>query len=295
MKQQIPKYHYSLIACLLAALLSACNKEEPLPVYLDLKAPTVQIAPNESARATVGIKDLWIEHNGSNLGVFRVPRTVPLLPDPTGDLIAVFGGIFENGLSSLRSRYPFWQPKFIELPSTAPLDSIPLSLDFEYFPDSLLVFPIDQSFESGQDRTFEAVSSAENYAPFSRTDEDAFHKSRSAKINLSAERNLFEMISTDFFALPQTGNNDIYIEISYKNNISFTAGLYYATAGLDAGELPIELFYNSNMEWNTVYLHVNDAVREAPRNALFRMYVRANSGSESGVIYLDNIRLVHFR
>ncbi|MEL6843096.1 MAG: hypothetical protein AAFP02_07755 [Bacteroidota bacterium] len=57
----------------------------------------------------------------------------------------------------------------------------------------------------------------------------------------------------------------------------------------------MELFYNSNLEWNTVYLHVNDAVREAPRNALFQLYIRANSGSESGVIYLDNIRLVHFR
>ncbi len=275
-------------------LFAACNKEEPLPIYLDLEAPTVQIAPNESARATVGIKDLWIEHNGSNLGVFRVPRTVPLLPDPTGDQLAVFGGIFENGLSSLRSRYPFWQPKFIELPSTAPLDSVPLSLDFEYYSDTLLVFPIDESFEE-PGRVFEPVNSSDSYATLNRTDEDAFHKTRSAKINLTAEQNLFEMISTDLFDLPQTGNNDIYIEISYKNNIAFTAGLYYVTAGLDAGELPIELFYNSNMEWNTVYLHVNDAVREAPRNALFRMYVRANSGSESGVIYLDNIRLVHFR
>ncbi|MEL7340307.1 MAG: hypothetical protein AAGM67_07465, partial [Bacteroidota bacterium] len=97
---------WGLIALLM--ITSACNQAEPLPVYLNLQAPTVQIAPNENARAEVGIKDLWIEHNGNNLGVFRVPRTVPLLPDPTGDQLFIFGGIFENGLSSLRARYPFW-------------------------------------------------------------------------------------------------------------------------------------------------------------------------------------------
>jgi len=293
MNSQISNLKPLLIACLAGILFTACNKAEPLPVYLKLEAPTVQIAPNESARATVGIKDLWIEHNGTNLGVFRVPRTVPLLPEPTGDQLAVFGGIFENGLSSLRARYPFWQPKFLDLPSTPPLDSVPLSLDFEYYSDTLLVFPIDESFEDAG-ISFTTLN-FDGYASIVRSDEEAFHKSRSGRITLNENRNQFEMISANPFALPQTGNNDIYIEISYKNNISFTAGLYYVTAGLDAGELPIELFYNSNMEWNTVYLHVNDAVREAPRNALFQMYLRANSGSESGVIYLDNIRLVHFR
>ncbi|MFK7926408.1 MAG: hypothetical protein AB8H47_30955 [Bacteroidia bacterium] len=294
MNQCTTSLKHILIVCITVLLLAACNKAEPLPVYLNLQEPTVQIAPNESARAKVGIKDFWIEHNSNNLGVFRVPRTVPLLPEPTGDQIVVFGGIFENGLSSLRSRYPFWQPKFIELPSTPPLDSIPLSLDFEYFSDTLLVFPVDESFENAG-ITFDAVNSSDVYASIVRTDEESFHKTKSGRVRLTADRNQFEMISVNPFSLPQTGNNDIYIEISYKNNISFTAGLYYVTPALEAGELPLELFYNSNMEWNTVYLHVNDAVRETPRNSLFSMYVRANSGSESGVIYLDNIRLVHFR
>ncbi|MEL6845242.1 MAG: hypothetical protein AAFP02_18710, partial [Bacteroidota bacterium] len=172
----IPHIIWSLLALLMTCL--ACNRAEPLPVYLDLQAPTVQIAPNENARAEVGIKDLWIEHNGSNLGVFRVPRTVPLLPDPTGDQLFVFGGIFENGLSSLRSRYPFWKPQILELPSTAPLDSIPLKMDFEYFADTLLVFPVDESFEGGG-LSFDAVNTTDDYAPIVATDEESFHRQRS--------------------------------------------------------------------------------------------------------------------
>ena len=104
------------------------------------------------------------------------------------------------------------------------------------------------------------------------------------------------IFSTEAFFLPQTGPNDIYIEVAYKNDISFTAGLYYITQGLDAGEIPLGVFFNTNMEgWNIAYLHINDQVREAPRNAAFRLYIKANSGTDSGTLLLDNIRIVHFR
>jgi hypothetical protein len=291
-----PQYKHILPGIVLLLLLSyGCDKQEPFPLFLELKTPKIALNESGSQTTDLGIKDLWIEHNASNLGVFRTPRVVPLLQDPAGDILAIFGGVFQNGFSAFRTRYPFWKPQFVDLPALTPPDTFPIDLTFEYFPDSVLVFPLVENFENAS-FGFDNQTTSEKATTLSTTTADYFQGGAAGKVNFSPEQNSFEVISSDAFFLPQSGSNDIYIEIAYKNDVSFTAGLYYITQGLNAGEISPGVFFNTNMEgWNIAYLHINDQVREAPRNAVFRLYIKANSGTASGTLLLDNIRIVHFR
>ncbi|MEM7659272.1 MAG: hypothetical protein AAF399_24335, partial [Bacteroidota bacterium] len=92
------------------------------------------------------------------------------------------------------------------------------------------------------------------------------------------------------------------LEITYKNDIPFTAGLLYVTvSGTDIGDLNSNLVFFSPDKWNTVYIHVNDQVRGVPGTAIFKPYLRAtsldNSSAEiqEGTLLVDNIRLIHFK
>ncbi len=275
--------------------LAGCDRQEPFPVFLDLKSPKVALGDKPNQLTTEGIKDLWIEHNADNLGVFKIPRVVPLLQDEVRDQLAIFGGVFENGLSAFRVRYPFWQPIIMELPDLTPLDTFPLDLTFRYFPDTVLAYPLNETFE-GASFSFDSQSLSSRSTLMLSTISDVFQGSQAGKVVFTPEQNDFEIISTEPIFLPQRGGNDIYVEIAYKNDVSFTAGLYYVTQSLQVGEIPLGVYFNTQMEdWNIVYLHINDQVRETPENAVFRLYLKANSGNQSGTLLLDNIRIVHFR
>ena len=95
------------------------------------------------------------------------------------------------------------------------------------------------------------------------------------------------------FFLPQGGNNRIFVEITYKNDIPFTVGMYHNNINFE--EVGGEVYYNPRSEWNTVYIDVNDEVRAIPGNEQFTLFLRANGGGDIGEIRFDNIRVVHFK
>ncbi|GAB4419537.1 MAG: hypothetical protein OHK0039_32070 [Bacteroidia bacterium] len=286
----------------MVVLLGGCallDRPEPLPVYAQLAS--VRIAYDSAASRTTrtGVKDLWIDHNGALLGTYRIGATIPVLPTPGNNRLTLAGGIFETGLSSVRARYPFWQPVTIDFDLSA-LDTLVLNPTFYYYPDTVLAFPFDEDFESAS-VGLTSLSSGDNRTLLSPSTLDAFHGSRSGRVAFDSRSYLFEAIGTSYFRLPQSGNNDVYLEISYRGDIAFTAGLYYVGIdGFTVGEIPAGLNFKSDT-WNTVYIHVNDQVRGLPAQTLFRPYIRATSldnstgVAASGVLYVDNIRIVHFQ
>ena len=301
---QLMKNNFSLhIVGLIVLLgfLTGCDqfdKPEKLPVYLDLAETKIVVNEAGTFKTELGVKDLWVDYGVDRLGVFRQPAVVPLLMNEDYDSIAVAGGIFQNGLSSSRVAYPFWRP--IQIPINAePLDTVPVRVTFNYYSDTVITFAFDERFE-GASLSFEDVSTSSISTSLRASSTDVFMGNASGRVEFSPAQYDLNIISSDFISLPQSGPNDIYLEITYKNDVSFTAGLFYTT-GVDLGEIPAGVFFNSNLEWNTVYIHLNDGVRGIPNNALFKPYIRASSldnstnTASSGVLYLDNIRIVHFK
>ncbi|MEZ4826595.1 MAG: hypothetical protein R3C61_09930 [Bacteroidia bacterium] len=281
--------------------LSGCDifdRPEPLPVFLSLPKAEIRLNSSGTIRSQLGIKDLWVDYGPGQVGVFRLPSVIPLIPQEGVDSVVVRGGIFESGLSLARSIYPFWRPIIVPL-NTAPADTQIISPVFSYYPDTVIAFPFVEDFETAA-LAFEDISFSSVSTSLTVTTEQAFMGTKAGKITFSPDRYELDIIASDFIRLPQSGSNDIYMEITYKNDISFTVGLFYSV-GIDIGEIPAEVYFNSKGEWNTVFVHLNDGVRAVQDGAYFKPYIRANSKNAStgvaasGVIYLDNIRIVHFR
>lgn len=272
---------------------------EPLPVYLQLKGAEAIIRPEPYFGSDIAVKDLWIDHNGEALGVFRLPTTIPLIREGD-DNLTISGGIFESGLSSQRARYPFWLPQSLDIGEVQPLDTIVIEPAFEYLiRDSILTYGFEETFESASPRMLSVATS--NPARLINTTEDRFMGIQSGKATFTSVETNLEVVADEFIPLPQQGTNIIYMEITYRNvNIPFTAGLLFATLdGQDAGDLPATVFFFSE-EWNTVYINFNDAVRAIPSQAAFKPYIRASSINRetgeavNGSIFIDNIRILYF-
>lgn len=300
MKRLATSIYISLFAAVL--FLSGCeifDRPESLPVYVKLNSAKVALNEAGTFTTTLGVKDYWIDYGPDPVGVFRIGSVVPVIPVEGQDSLVLRGGIFETGLSALRSPYPFWSPVIIGFDAGRLLDTLRMDLTFKYYPDTVLAYPFVEDFERAS-LLLENVASTTNATTLTRTTNNVFMGRESGEIIFDNNRSNMEMISSEFIPLPRSGNNNIYIEITYRNNIPFTAGLYY-TSGVEVGEIPAELVFNSDMEWNTVYINVNDGVRALPSGTAFKLYLRgsgidANTGlPRNGVIYLDNIRIVHFK
>lgn len=295
------KSFFSSLALFLA--LAACQSldpAEPLPVYLDLREARVALDEDGTRSTRLGPKDYWINSGTELLGVFRQPGVIPYLPQEGVDSLVLQGGIFDNGLSPERRPYPFWRPVTVSLAGVEPLDTLRIEPLYRYFPrDTVLAYPFETGFE-GAAIGFRPLVATNQDAVLTRSTQTVFEGSFSGRVNFDTDRFLFEVVSDQAFSLPQRGNNRIYIELTYQNDISFTAGLLYNFAGVTEVLSP-GVFFRSTGEWNTVFVNLNDLVRGVPDGALFRLWIQAssrqpNSGQgREGYLLLDRVRVVHFR
>ena len=291
----------SITLCL-AILVCACSNsnEDPLPVYLHIDNPAVIINESANLKSTLGIRDIWLDYGSNSLAAFRMPVIIPLLLENGVDSVLLRGGIFESGLSSTRSPYPFWKPQNYFVADIQPLDTLHISPVFSYLPrDSVLAYPFEEGFENAS-LILEPLRTGINSIRIEKSISEPFEGSASGRIRFSDSEYDFEYVATDYIALPQSGNNDIYVELTYKNDISFTLGFYYAL-GQQINITETGIFFNSDLEWNTVFVHVNDQLRAIPSGARFKLFFRANSLNQetgrgkTGNIFLDNLRIVHFK
>ncbi len=267
------------------------NPDEDLPVYLEISKPKVRIHPDQNFLADVNVKDVWIYRNEEFLGIFPVPSTIPVFPGDRNNL-SISGGIALSGFSGFRSTYPFWRTVQVDLLAT-PIDTVPIQPIFEYFsPDTNLVFAFEETFDGGSLRLKNNISTLSNSVGIATSGIDPFEKNAGlARFNASS--NLMELTSTTSFLLPQRGNNRIFIEVTYKNDIDFTVGMFHD--GVNFSEVAGNVFFNAKSDWNTIYIDVNDEVRSIPETVRFTLFIRADGQGETGEILFDNIRIVHFR
>lgn len=287
----------------LTALSSCIPQESPgLPVYLKLEGARVKLNEGSSFTSTIAVKDFWMSHNANEFGVHRIPRTVPMIPEEGSNTIFINGGVFENGLAGFRTPYPFWRAVAIEVDAN-PLDTISIFPTFEYLStDTIIRIAFDANFEAGSDDSFSNFATGSNITTLSKSTTAAYQGTWGARANFTQGNFNLEAIGSKSISLPQVGGNDIWMEVTFKNSVPFTTGLFYSVPGTgQTGDLNSGIFLDSQEEWSTAYIHINQQVRNVIGSALFIPYIRATSqfpNSDSvgvGSIFLDNIRILHFR
>ena len=291
----IDRISYLMSGLLLLFLCSGCdwiNPEEELPVYLQLEAPLVRVDPGGSFAATAGLKDIWIERGGELLGIYQVPSIVPIYPSDEKQ-ITLSAGVFNAGLSGFRQRYPFIKTQTWTL-DVVPLDTMMVAPVFEYFAkDTHLIFAFEEKFE-GVSLLIQRDQTRGGTVNLS-TSSDAFQGGRAGQGSFFPGDSLMEWVSVSSFRLPQSGENQVFIEISYKNDIAFTAGLHYQYIhDIQQGSLGGRVFFSPSSGWKTVYIDMGTDLRTLVDDARFLLFLRANGKGQQGRILFDNIRLLHF-
>lgn len=281
---------------------SGCDDAEPIPAYLHIANIDVSV----SSDGTQGdnnddIVDAWVFVDGQEVGTFELPATIPVLHSGSS-VVTVLAGIKKNGLNSDRVVYPFYEAYEVTM------ELIPSEVDtlqpFVSYREGV-TFPWLENFEdnsisltgSGSGTTSDTFKITED--PEDVYNYDGVNNSRSGETFIGNGFQRWENSSVDQFDLPRIGQ-DIYLEINFKCNTEFVAGIYPINSPIVTG-IPIVNFFSTvdddgDMQWKKAYVSLKEDVNNPEfRNAEFKVffYTQSSQGS-STKLFLDNIKLIHF-
>ncbi len=276
----------------LGLLMLGCDvfdKEETIPGFViitesDLSTTTAQGAP------TSKIVDATVFADNEFVGTFELPAKVPILKNGA-TRIRVAPGIFNNGLSSDRRIYPFYEFFSADV-DLIPDAVIPLtpdsSLTYTYF-DSGLAFEREDFDGSGNTLVFSDSSSTMRTAVSSPTVFSAANKAY--EILLDTEQPSFQAFSTWGLSDLPKGNN-IYLEIDFKGTVPLELGILTLDPDLRTifalGLIP-------QTDFTKIYVDLTNEIAQQISTNNYEIYLRATlpAGATNGSIYIDNLKFVY--
>jgi hypothetical protein len=278
-------------------ILSSCrmiNPVEDLPPFINLQDSKICLNDSCTDIREHGLKAVWVFREGLPvpLGIFGPASRFPL-PDTEPKKLFFRAGVFENGISSMMKDYPFMQTLEM-IPSGIPGKTDTLFPLFQYFPDSVLKFPVNEGFEN-QDIQLEFFRQPNDRdsSKLERVSIPGFAYSGNtcAHILLDPSRQKLELSSIEEFDLPPQGAN-VWLEIAYRGSIPLQAGLVANRNGFVS-------ILNQNTiipkeEWTILYLNFTP-LASANDGSKFKLWLGIDAKGESGNIYIDRLRLIHFK
>jgi len=232
------------------------------------------------------IKDLWITVDQQDLGVWPINSTVPFLPvtDPT--TIRVNAGVRNNGSFTSSITYPFYGVIVMEknLVENA-VDT--MTLDFRY--TDVTKFSFIEDFEGNH-----IFTKDEDDDPESEVTIEQQNGSNVAVLNVKPEHEILDVsTSIGYFDVVGT-NNFAFLELEYKSETTFTAGVVAISDTGEEGYIPF-IFLKESPEWNKVYLDLSSTVQvQNVESFRVRFTLQSSSATADETIYIDNVKLVHF-
>lgn len=284
---------FQLLTLFVLGLLGSCNwinPPEDVPAFVMLQEPRVCLDSTCTDIRPHGLKAAWVyrEELPVPLGVFGTYSRFPL-PDAEQKEIVLRAGVFENGISNFIKEYPFLQQlRYQSSGVKGKTDT--LKADFRYLSDSLLSFPISENFE-GQDLQLEPFSVVTDSTRIERSIESPYEGAYCGKIVLNSNRQLIQLQSTREFTLPGNGA-EVWLEITTRGDVNVQAGL----VSNQSGNVRV-LNQNTilkNPDWTQLYLNFTP-LASTYSNGTFRLWLKVEGEGKSGAVYIDRIRLIHFR
>lgn len=287
------KKNWLVCIIIFLSFISGCeiiNPPDPIPAYIQVD--TITVSGNSSQQSLIHeVQDVWIYVNGSVVGTYQVPFSVPVLPAGEHS-VTLEPGIKESGLASFREVYPFLKSyKFDTLLSE--LDTIVINPVFEY--DENAIIPLNEDFESlGVE--FENTESSDTSLMIVSNSNTI--NGKSGYIALDEDHTQFDCRTTDIYDLPRTSK--VYVEFEYySEKANITAGVFAQEISggnlVDVRYSVITLFPDT--KWHKVYVNLTDVIAARPSAYGFRLYFSANkpenTSGELVEIYIDNIKILH--
>lgn len=240
--------------------------------YLDIEEMTLT---NEKS----DFRDAWLFIDGQSNGVYELPRRIPIVSEEAVN-ITIQAGIRENGVSSSPRVYPF-------------VDNYELSLDLEDG-EEMVVEPVF-TYLSNIELRLNANFEGENFFGFDEDGVDSIELSIEAGegvIALDGGEILEEATKFVYSDLPTDGT-PVYLEIEYKGNLDLDVGLI----GVSGSEVFKDYFVSlrSENDWKKAYINFTELILASQLDGYQVLIGADNSGNSSeALIYVDNIKLLHF-
>ncbi len=283
--------HHRLINAIIVILffiISGCNiinPAEKIPSFIEIKA--MNVVPNATFGSNSSkIKDVWAYADGQFIGAFELPAKFPVLLSGTHEF--TFGaGIYNNGISSTRTTYPFYifDKKTLNLVAdqTFKIDTISVS----YFPVGLTI--IDDDFESS---SFSLDTLNTSLAALAFDTTNAFEGKKCLKMQVGSIDSVLEC-RTNGAPITVVKGSNVYVELNYKADQQFYIGI---TSSLLPSSKAVLLQINPSATWNKIYVDISQAVLDYNVTATgFQIYflLQKQVGVSQNTVYLDNLKLVH--
>ena len=294
------KQNFSLLPALFlaAAFLTSCeiiNPEEPVPAYLHIPSVSVQTAADEGS-ASSNISEAWVSVNGSFVGAYALPATLPVLEEGVSEVV-VQAGVKDNGLGNSPDIYPFFA-NFETQADLGPNTTDTIRPVFRYSDNTKFAFIED--FNEGT-QIFSEIRRG-SLSQMSSVDEDAF-EGRSLRIELDTSAAIVEAATFERYAdLTGPFTTSVYLEVDYKSDVPVTFGIIgFDNAGtIGNGQAIFLSGFNASGEWKKIYFNLSAAVVESGLDEyqiVFQALIPIENGQfvrNEAVVLMDNIKLLHF-
>jgi hypothetical protein len=266
------------------------DKAEPIPTYATIDTIKLETQQNSEGTNSHKIRDAWLFVDGQLLGAYELPMKAPVL-DEGEHMVEIFAGMADNGIVSYPEIYPFYN-RYITTKNFIPGETITIEPSVKY--DSKTIFSFIEDFEDGN--IFGGELDGDIGTKIELIRQGRFEGNRSGKITLTTVSPIFEAATLLEYPIFDKDNvsSPIYLEINYKNNVPFEVGImgFKGNAYIDKTYVA---GFNPKDEWNKVYVNLTLDTSVMDGDS-YKIVIRAAKGDdiETGEIYLDNIKLLHF-
>ena len=233
------------------------------------------------------IKDVWVFQGGKDIGVFPLPAMIPILEEEPG-AVQISPGVRNNGINKTPIIYPFYDTKLLELDLTKGRVE-ELDLNFEYRENTQFAFIED--FESNNLFSFD--QDGDEATSMTVTGDEVFEGIKSGYIKLEGEADFCEVATGLNFSNLQENGQPVFLELDYKNSVELNIGLIGFLGNAPAASYIVTL--KEQEDWNKIYIDLTFAIIDSGLDSYKVLFGAAlPSDQESGDVYFDNIKLVHF-
>lgn len=283
---------YFLLSVFVLFLVQGCdlvNPKEDIPTYIKIDSVFLQsTVPAIHGSVSHKITDVWVYFNRELLGAYQLPARVPVIAKQRGQL-QVVAGIWEDGLSGIRAKYPFYTVDTFTF-DPQPAGSIAHIPKFIYrTSDSLATEYKVEDFEQGNSFTRRYGDTT-----FMKTNlpGEVFEGSWSSKLELQDTVTVGESITVESYTLPT--NRNCYLELNYKNDIPFVLRVLINQNG---SQTTVDLTgINPTGKWGKIYYNFG-GFPTTFQNATFRFILSAilPAGKSKGTVLIDNFKIIYFK
>ena len=265
------------------------NPKEKEPAYLYIPSYTFEASLNQGS-SSESITEVWVYANDKSLGVYDLPAKIPILELGTSN-IRIFAGIKNNGISNSRIRYPFYAPYDTTLTISA-FQTDTITPTFFYYNQAVIS-------EKGFESINPFVQIGSNNGDFSLTNQasQVFEGNRSGWGHLDAGSG--HLYYKDDDNLNYTSGDNVFLEMNYSSNNTFSVGFITTTGGIQAKNVALIINPSSSGDgllpvWKKIYIDFGYVLQQNPNAQFNELYVEANpTNSNTPVnIFLDNLKWV---